>query len=62
MAGLVPWCDEFGGIYRMNPTIGRELRGPVAMMKSHCRSTRPALERTWAAVCGLASQNSADGI
>jgi len=31
MTGRVQWRDEFWGIYRMNPTSGRELRDPRAM-------------------------------
>jgi len=31
MTGWVQWCDEFLGIYMMNPATGGELRDPGAM-------------------------------
>ena len=40
MTERVQWCDEFWGIYRMNPTTGRELRDPGAMKHT---ADRPGL-------------------
>jgi len=49
MTGRVQWRDEFWGIYRMDPTIGRELRDPGAIKYGAVRpgllSSAPGLLR-----------------